>query len=185
MGEQNEQVNQETPLFKSRVFEIVERQQRGRSGKLLQRHIVKHPGAVGIVPVLPDGRVALIRQYRISVNQMIYEIPAGTREQGEEPIVTARRELIEETGYRCENLKPLTSIFTSPGILQEELFLFLATELTAGENALEDGELIELEPKTWSEIDEMIDSGAIQDSKTLVGLLLAERALNIHSSSQA
>ena len=85
----NSQSSPEAPLFKSRVFEIVERTQLGRSGKLLKRHVVKHPGAVGIVPILPDGRVALIRQFRISINQTIYEIPAGTREPGEEPIVTA------------------------------------------------------------------------------------------------
>ena len=70
-------------------------------------------------------------------------------------------------------------------MLQEELFLFLATGLVAGESALEDGELIELEPKTWREIDEMIASGTIQDSKTLVGLLLAQRALDIRPTAQA
>ncbi len=170
---------QEPILFKGRIFNVVERTQIGRSGKTLKRQIVKHPGAVGIIPILPDGRVLLIDQYRVSVQRNIFEIPAGTREIGEDTIVTAARELIEETGYRAGNIVELQPIYTSPGVLQEELVLYLATDLVAGESAPEDGEKIALAPKTWEEIDAMIDAGVIIDAKTISGLWLAKRKLGI------
>lgn len=180
MDHQNSIPEEEPVLFQARVFKIVERTQVGRSGKLLKRQVVKHPGAVGIVPILPDGRVLLINQYRVTFQREIYEIPAGTREIGEETIVTASRELIEETGYRAGKLELLNSIYTSPGVLQEELFIYLATDLVEGESAPEDGEKIVPEPKTWAEIDKMIVSGEIHDAKTIAGLFLAKRKLGIN-----
>lgn len=164
-------------LFQSRIFGVVERTQVGRSGKILKRQVVKHPGAVAIVPILPDGRVLLIEQYRVALQKTIFEVPAGTREVGEEPLATATRELIEETGYSAGKIERLTAIYSSPGILQEELILYLATDLTPGESALEDGEKIELRPKTWDEIDAMIAAEEIVDAKTLVALLLARQTL--------
>lgn len=166
-------------LFEGRIFKVVERTQVGRSGKILKRQVVKHPGAVAIVPILPDGRVLLIEQYRVALQKTIFEIPAGTREVGEEPLLTATRELIEETGYSAGKVERLTAIYSSPGILQEELILYLATDLTPGESAPEDGEKIELRPKTWEEIDAMIAAEEIVDAKTLVALLLARQALNV------
>ena len=166
-------------LFEGRIFKVVERTQVGRSGKILKRQVVKHPGAVAIVPILPDGRVLLIEQYRVALQKTIFEVPAGTREVGEEPLLTATRELIEETGYSAGKVERLTAIYSSPGILQEELILYLATDLTPGETALEDGEKIEPSPKTWDEIDAMIAAEEIVDAKTLVALLLARQKLNV------
>lgn len=166
-------------LFEGRIFKVVERTQVGRSGKILKRQVVKHPGAVAIVPILPDGRVLLIEQYRVALQKTIFEVPAGTREVGEEPLLTATRELIEETGYSAGKIERLTAIYSSPGILQEELILYLATDLTPGETALEDGEKIEPSPKTWDEIDAMIAAEEIVDAKTLVALLLARQKLNV------
>lgn len=166
-------------LFQGRIFNVVERKQTGRSGKTLTRQVVKHPGAVGIIPILPDGRVLLIDQYRITFQRNIFEIPAGTREIGEDPLVTAKRELIEETGYRADKIELLTPIYTSPGILQEELILYIATDLVEGQSAPEDGERITLAPKTWAEIDQMLDANEIVDAKSLVGLLLARRKLGV------
>ncbi len=179
MDQQNTTSEGEPILLHSRIFDVVERTQLGRSGKLLKRQIVRHPGAVGIVPILPDGRVLLINQYRIAFRKDIYEIPAGTREPNEEPIITAKREMVEETGYRCGKIELLNSIYTSPGVLQEELFLFLATDLQKGESAPEDGERIEPTPKTWSEIDKMLEAGEIHDAKTIAGLFLARRKLGL------
>ncbi len=179
MNTDNRTASSESVVFKSRIFDVVERSYPGRSGAVQRRHIVKHPGAVGIIPILPDGRVLLISQFRISFQKVIYEIPAGTREAGEDPSKTAERELIEETGYRAGRLELLQPIYTSPGVLQEELFLFLGADLIPGKDAPEDGELISLVPKTWSEIDEMIDKGEILDSKTLSGLFLARRKLSV------
>lgn len=177
MGDDNKANIPDKELFQSRIFTVVERMQIGRSGALLRRQVVKHPGAVGIVPILPDGRVLLIKQYRIALEKEIFEIPAGTREPGELPLTTAKRELIEETGYRSDSFTQLSTIYTSPGILQEELTLYLATDLEPGESAPEDGERIALTPLEWSEIDDMIRVGEISDGKTLAGLFLALRQL--------
>lgn len=179
MSEFNPSREDEPVLFQGRIFKVVERKQIGRSGKTLTRQVVVHPGAVGIVPILPDGRVALIDQFRITFERNIFEIPAGTREPGEDPMETAKRELIEETGFRADKMELLVPIYTSPGILQEELVLYLATGLTEGESALEDGERITLAPKTWQEIDKMIDGGEIVDAKSIAGLLLAKRRLGL------
>ena len=179
MSATNETPDGEPILFQGRIFNVVERTQVGRSGKILKRQVVKHPGAVGIAPILPDGRVLLIEQYRVALQKTIFEIPAGTREVGEEPLLTATRELIEETGYSAGKIERLTAIYSSPGILQEELILYLATDLKPGESALEDGEKIELRPKTWDEIDAMIAAEEIVDAKTLVALLLARQKLNV------
>ena len=170
MNTENRTTSSESVVFKSRIFDVVERSYPGRSGAVQKRHIVKHPGAVGIIPILSDGRVLLISQFRISFQKVIY---------GEDPSKTAERELIEETGYTAGRLDLLQPIYTSPGVLQEELFLFLGTDLIPGKDAPEDGELISLTPKTWTEIDEMIDQGEILDSKTLSGLFLARRKLSL------
>ena len=179
MDATNKTPDGEPILFEGRIFKVVERTQVGRSGKMLKRQVVKHPGAVAIVPILPDGRVLLIEQYRVALQKTIFEVPAGTREVGEEPLVTATRELIEETGYSAGKVERLTAIYSSPGILQEELILYLATDLTPGETVLEDGEKIEPSPKTWDEIDAMIAAEEIVDAKTLVALLLARQKLNV------
>lgn len=158
-------------LFSSRLFQVVRKFQIGRSGKSLERHVIEHPGAITLLPILPDGRVVLIKQYRIAVDRYLIELPAGTREKGEEPILTAERELIEETGFRAGKIEPITHFFSSPGILREEMFLFLATDLQPGENDLEDGEDIQIFLASWGEIRDMIRKGEILDAKTLVGLL--------------
>lgn len=157
-------------LFQSKLYRIEKTWQTGRSGKQLERHVIVHPGAVGVLPILDDGRVVLVKQYRVAIDDYLIELPAGTLEPGEEPIVTAQRELIEETGYTAGTIKPLITFYTSPGILREQLHLFVATELVPGETALEDGEDIELHISTWAEIREMIARGEITDGKTLIGL---------------
>jgi ADP-ribose pyrophosphatase len=157
-------------LFQSRLFHVEKRFQTGRSGQQLERHVIVHPGAVGIVPILDDGRVVLLRQYRAAVDSYLIEIPAGTLEPNEVPTITARRELIEETGYRAEKIEPMIVIYSSPGILREKLHIFTAIGLTPGETALEDGEDIQHLIVTWNEIRGMLARGEISDAKTLIGL---------------
>lgn len=158
-------------LFHTRIFDVVKRYQKGHSGRMLERYVVRNPGAVAILPLLPDGRILLLKQYRSPTKKYIYEIPAGTREAGEEPIVTASRELHEETGYRAGKIVPMTSFYSSPGIFQERLYLFKATDLSPGRNSLEDGEDIALYPVTPEEAKKLIRSGEIEDAKTLLALL--------------
>ena len=146
-----------------------------RDGQLVQRAIIRHPGAVTIVPIMDNGRVCLIRNYRVSVARALIELPAGTLEPGEDPERAAKRELIEETGFRCERFTPLHGFYMSPGILDERMHLFLAEGLTAVGPQREQTEEIENLIVGWAEALEMVHGGEIQDAKTLVGLLLYDR----------
>jgi ADP-ribose pyrophosphatase len=157
-------------LFSSRVFTVVKRFITGRSGNQLERHIVIHPGAVVVLPLLPDDRLVLIRQHRIAVDADLIELPAGTMEKSEEPIVTARRELIEETGYSAKSITKVLTFFSSPGFIKEEMHLFLAKDLIAGPTAMEDGEKIESLIVSIDESMHMISTGEIRDAKTIIGL---------------
>jgi ADP-ribose pyrophosphatase len=158
-------------IYTSRIFKVVKKFITSKSGRRMERHIIVHPGAVVILPILSDGRIVLIRQHRIAVEEHLVELPAGTIESGEEPIITARRELMEETGYRASKLTPLLKFYTSPGFVKEEMRLFKATGLTAGPTAQEDDEKIELFLTDMPTAIKMIQSGEIRDAKTIIGLL--------------
>ncbi len=162
-------------LLVTRRFRVIRQTEPGPDGKLHVRETVQHPGAVTILPLLDDGRVCLIRNYRIAVGQTLVELPAGTLEPGEDPAVTAERELIEETGYRAATVEKLCEFFMSPGILNERMHLFVARGLEPGERALEPGENIESLVVPWADAMEMALDGTIQDAKTLVGLLYYDR----------
>ena len=158
-------------IFSGRIFDVVKKFITDKSGRKLERHVVVHPGAVVILPILSDGRIVLVRQHRVAVEEDLIELPAGTLEAGEEPVATARRELMEETGYRADSLIPVMKFYTSPGFVKEEMRLYKATELTAGPTALEDDEKIEPLLVDLPHAMRMIQSGEIRDAKTIVGLL--------------
>jgi len=162
-------------LLTTSKFRVVRETIPAPSGKTKTREIVRHPGACVIVPLLDDGRVCLIRNWRVAVNQTLIELPAGTLEPPEPPQVTAERELIEETGYRAKKFEFLHAFFLSPGILDEKMHLYLATGLTAGETAREEGEEIENWLVPFDEAIAMIFRREIQDAKTIVGLLWVDR----------
>lgn len=163
-------------LLQTKKFNVVRETVRAPSGKTKTREIVRHPGACVLVPLLDDGRVCLIRNFRVSVNETLVELPAGTLEPNEPPEATAERELIEETGYRAANIELLHKFYLSPGILDEKMHLYLATGLTEGESAREEGEEIENLVVTWPEAIDMIFRGVIKDAKTIVGLLWVDRS---------
>lgn len=162
-------------LFVGRRFRVVRHTQRLDDGTTVTRESVQHPGAVTILPILPDGRVCLIRNYRVAVNETLIELPAGTLEPGEDAAVCAARELAEETGFRPGRIEKLAEFFMSPGILNERMHLFLATELVAGDAELEAGEQIEPLIATCDEAMKWVRDGQIRDAKTLVGLLFYDR----------
>ena len=137
--------------------------------------LVVHPGAAVILPVLPDGRILFERVYRVAVGGRSLELPAGTLEPPEPPIECARRELIEETGYRAGRMEPLLWFHTSPGICTEVIHAFVATKLVAGETALEPGELIDLAPLMLDEALAAIRDGRLTDVKSIATLLYYER----------
>ena len=140
-------------------------------GKTQSSPVIDHPGAVCILPIFPDGRVLLICNRRAAVNQELIELPAGTLEPGEAPENTARRELQEETGYHAKTMKALLQFWMSPGILRERMHLFLAQGLTPGPQSLQEGERIRPLVIHWGEALAMVESGRIQDAKTIAGLL--------------
>jgi ADP-ribose pyrophosphatase len=160
-------------------------QVRTPNGTELELEIVRHPGAAAVVPLLSDADAAdptvlLIRQYRYAAGGMVWEIPAGVLEPGEEPIECARRELREETGAEAERIEHLTTIFTTPGFTDERIHLFLASGVRGGPASPNADELIELEPRPLSQALGMIRDGEIQDGKTVVALLfLAGFRLNL------
>lgn len=138
--------------------------------------LIHHPGAAAVVPVLSDPSgddptLLLIRQYRYATGDYLWEIPAGRLEPGEEPLACAERELLEETGCRCERLTPLTFLWTTPGFTNEKIHLFLATGLTQGSASREADEFMEVVPLAMSKVLEMIRDGVITDAKTMVSIL--------------
>jgi 8-oxo-dGTP pyrophosphatase MutT (NUDIX family) len=145
---------------------------RSRSGTV-KREVVEHPGAVVIAAVDERGRVALARQYRHPVGDLLLELPAGGLEPGEDPEAAARRELREEVGLEAGEWHLLGSFFSSPGFLREELHAFLATRLTVTDRDLDDDEEIDV---IWARVEDL-DSGEIplRDAKTLATLHLLLR----------
>ena len=158
-------------LLQGKRFRIERVVQTASDGTEHAREIVRHPGAVAILPILDDGRVCFVENYRVAVQQRLVELPAGTLEPGEIPLDTARRELAEETGYRAGQIRLLATFTMSPGILDEKMFVYLATSLEPGPMALEAGEDIRVQLKTWEEALEMVQDGRIHDAKSVAGLL--------------
>ena len=138
-----------------------------------QREVVHHNGSAVIVPVFDDGTVALVRQYRHPAVRYLLEVPAGTLAKGERPEIGAARELKEELGLVAARLEKLSEFFVSPGFCEEKMWVYLATELSEGEQALEDDEIIDVVRLPIADALEMITSGEIEDAKTIIGLMLA------------
>jgi len=153
----------------------VERVQRetSRLGRVI-RDVIRHPGSVAVVPMVDADHVCLIRNFRLSVDRALWEVPAGTRDREESITATAHRELQEETGYTAREMEPIHQFFAAPGILDEEMYLFLATELVPGSPHREPGEEIENAVLKWDKAIQMVHSGEICDAKTLVALLIMD-----------
>ncbi|MCO6437475.1 MAG: NUDIX hydrolase [Phycisphaerae bacterium] len=161
-----------TTLLSTKLFSVERRIYRRSSGvdESVTREVIVHPGAVVILPVLDDGRIVMIRNHRFAVEQELVELPAGTREPGEPPETTARRELREETGYEAARIEPLASFFTSPGILTERMHGYLATGLRHVGQALEDTEQIRVDIMDALRVRHMVETGEIIDGKSLTML---------------
>jgi len=162
---------EETHLLTTSRFDVVERTSQTDTGQTIRRQVVKHPGAVTIIPMVDEDHVCLIHNYRISVNETLIELPAGTLEPDEAPERTAHRELIEETGYEAKSIERLHGFFLSPGILDEWMQLYLATDLNLGPAAREAGEQIENMVVPWDQAMQLVREQKIHDAKTIVGLL--------------
>lgn len=140
------------------------------SGRIGTREVVEHPGAVAILPVMADGRLVLVRQFRYAVGRELLEVPAGTREPGEDPRETAIRELREEVGLEAESVEPLVRFLISPGWCNEELIAYRATGLRDVGAEPELDEEIEIVRVTPDAVPGLIASGEIGDAKTITSI---------------
>jgi len=153
------------------------------SGDTFERDVVRHPGAVSVVPVLDGGRaVLLVRQYRAAVDRVLLEIPAGKRDvDGEAPEVTAARELQEEVGRRAGHLRKLAEFYNSPGFCDEHSIVFVATDLEtvdASAQGVEEQHMT-VEEVALADVPGLIAAGELVDAKSIIGLALAREALGL------
>ncbi|CAG1013899.1 MAG: NUDIX hydrolase [Anaerolinea sp.] len=143
------------------------------NGKTARRELIRHPGAVAIVPVDAEGSVILVRQFRYAAGRVLWEVPAGTLEPDEDPNVCAHRELQEEIGHKAGKLERLGGIFVAPGYTSEFIHLYLATDLSESRLEGDSDEFIQVERFSWREVLRKIRSGEIEDGKSISSLFLA------------
>ena len=167
------QIVYEGKVFGIRRDEVIE-----PTGVRTTREMITHPGSVVVLPVLPDGRMLLIQQYRYAARQYLWELVAGRMDPGETPIEGAARELKEETGYSAKKLKVFLEFFPTPGFLEEKMYLMLAEGLTPGEATPEDDERIMAKAYTHKQLDEMLRKRKLRDAKTIAGILYYFRYLS-------
>jgi ADP-ribose pyrophosphatase len=157
-------------VYQCRLFRVTEDEARDPKTKFeIKRSVVRHAGSAVMMPVDPKRRILLVRQYRLPADKYLWELPAGKVDPGEKPLQAAKRELIEETGYRARTWTKLASFFVSPGYVQERMTIYLATDLTEGEATPMDDERIETRWFGARELGEIIRDGKIEDAKTMIG----------------
>ena len=170
-------INHRNLLHRGRVIELFSENITLENGVTTDIDILHHPGAAAIVPMADPETLIWIRQYRHAVGGYIWEIPAGTLNNGENPMACARRELIEETGFSANAWHCLGEIVPVPGYSSERIHLYLASDLTIARQDLDRDELLAVHRIAFSEALEMLYSGQIVDGKTITGLLLAKHWL--------
>jgi ADP-ribose pyrophosphatase len=164
----------EGPLFRVYTDEIIE------NGREMTRDVVRHNGSIVILAVddtksKRDPMIVMERQYRHAAKEYLLEVPAGKMEEGEDALVGAKRELLEETGFKAAHWRKMVRYYASPGFLGEFMQVFIAEGLTAGEAQPEFDEQLEIEMLPLSALLKMIDRGEVQDGKTLISVMLYER----------
>ncbi len=164
--------------YAGKVFNLLVDEIEYPSGNRGRREVAEHPGGAVVLPFLDEKTILLVRQFRYPTKEVLYELPAGKLEPGEDPEVCAKRELEEETGYTAGSMNRLTAIYTSPGFCTEKLHIFLATELRASARGqrLEEGESgLIVEKLPFDRAVAMVIDGTIVDAKTICGILIAEK----------
>ncbi len=163
------------PLFKGKLLNAFCDTVRLPDGSTATREYIKHPGAVMVIPQLADGRLLLERQFRYPLDRVFIEFPAGKLDAGEDPLACAQRELLEETGYSAASWEYLGVIHPIISYTDEEIKLYLARDLTAGERQLDDGEFLESITMSMSELIAGVLDGSITDAKTIAGVFWAQQ----------
>ncbi len=165
-------------IFKGQFLKIEQDEVQAPDGKNYFRETILHPGAAAIIPLLPNGNVMMLHQYRHALKKVFLEFPAGKRDPNEDTLTTAHRELLEETGYQAQKMKFLTSIHPVIGYSNEQIDLYLAEGLIQGEQKLDQGEfleLIEIHPK---ELMKLIFEGKVTDVKTQIAAFWLDKYLS-------
>jgi ADP-ribose pyrophosphatase len=167
-------ITESKEVYACKLFRVTEdKAVDAKSGFEIKRSVVRHAGSAVMMAMDEKKRILLVRQYRLPAEDYMWELPAGKVDEGEKPMQAAKRELVEETGYKARQWTKLVSFFASPGYVQERMTIFLATDLTKGEATPMDDEQIETRWFKRKEVAQMIRDGKIQDGKTIIGYYLA------------
>ncbi len=157
--------------YRGKVFDHQVDEIQYNSGNIGIREIAIHPGGAVVIPIIKDGRIILVKQFRYPLQKTLIELPAGKLDHNEDPLNCAIRELEEETGYKAKNFEKLGAIYTAPGYCTEVLHIYKATNLVPGNHNREEGEQgMELLELSLDEIKKKIISGEINDAKTIAGI---------------
>jgi len=165
-------------IYEGRSFGVRRDELIEPTGVRTVREVVTHPGSVVVLPVLADGKIVLVRQYRHATGQFLWELVAGRMEPGEDPKTGAARELLEETGYRGKRFSVFLEVFPTPGFLEERMYLLLAEGLTAGEAQPEEDEKLSVGTYSRTQLERMIRRGELRDAKSIAGLLFYFRFMD-------
>ncbi len=166
-----------TEISRTAIFTVTLDRAIDPDGFEIKRAIVQHGGSAVMMPVDDRGRILLVRQYRLPARQYMWELPAGRVDPGETVLKAAKRELIEETGFRAKQWRKIAEFFPSPGFLAEKMTIFLATGLTSGRSTPMEDERIEARWFSARELREWINAGKIKDAKTMIGFCRYREAL--------
>lgn len=163
-------------VFEGRILKVEVHEVELQNGKVASREVVRHQGAVGIVPIC-DNKLIMVKQYRFPLAEYLLEIPAGKIDPGEQPEKTAIRELREETGFAPVEMKLMTIFYSSPGFSDEKIYLYLADVKKNHEPDPDEDEFLEVEEIPFEDIIELITAGKIRDGKTIAAVLLAQELI--------
>ncbi|BAS55834.1 MULTISPECIES: NUDIX hydrolase [Leptolyngbya] len=180
LGSEPPQLLKQRLLYKGRKFNFEVNHLRLPNRAEGDWECIRHPGGALVIPVTPDGKLVLVKQYRFAVQRRLYEFPAGTVEKGEDPLETVQREIQEETGYTSENWKKLGEFFLAPGYSDEVIYAFLATDVTIVDQPppQDDDEDIETVLMSAQEVEAAIHAGDLADSKSISSFFLARSLLS-------
>ncbi len=170
----SEKILSSQQIFKGKILTVKLDHVLLENGHRSTREVVFHPGAVAVLPVLDDGSLILVKQFRYPIGMELLEVPAGKLDEGESPEQCAKRELEEETGYKAEKIEFLGCIFTTPGFSNERIYLYTAENLIKTQQKLDHDEILKVEILKASEVVAMALKGEIIDAKTLALIFLAK-----------
>lgn len=158
-------------IFEGKIIKLKVDDVKLPNGKISTREIVEHPGGVAVIATKDNGKILMVRQFRKPANEVLLEIPAGKLEYGENPEFCAKRELLEETGYKADNVKHLITFYTTPGFSNEKMYLYFAKNLIKNNSKTDEDEFLEVCEYSPEELMKMVLNNEIKDSKTIVAIL--------------